>query len=70
MFAIIYGGRETETLNKLQYRSYMNMSLSTIQPSKLPPTESAAKYHSFSVYLKIFKWEILWKKQLKVLTWG
>ena len=47
-----------------------------LQPERLPPTESAIKYHSFRVYLQMQQWlgvdldETLWgwKKENDVLV--
>ena len=52
----IYGGKQTEGLNKLQYRKYSEKvatSLSQVDPKNLPPTSAAAKFHSYRVFLQV-----------------
>ena len=55
MFLLLYGGKIDDRLHQLRYTSYIKMfaSSSKISPSKLPPTERAAWYHSLRVYLQV-----------------
>ena len=46
-YAITYGGKPEESLNKLRYLKLMEMISScktTLDPQKLPPTEKAAYF--------------------------
>ena len=54
---LLYGGEVEETLPSLRYRLYMKMAASStkISPSKLPPTDRAAYFHSLRVYLQVTK---------------
>ena len=55
----VYGGRESDTLNKLRHVKY-NQKLSTcsttFHPCNLPPTSSAAKFHSQRTYFQVQDW--------------
>lgn len=39
-------------------------------PSKLPPTERAAWFHSLRVYLQVTQWKTLMETQMNALEWG
>ena len=55
MFILLYGGKDEDDLCKLRYNQYMKMTAGTnrINPSKLPPSERAAYFHSLRVYLQV-----------------
>ena len=48
VFVLLYGGNSNDTLESIRHRCYMKMaaSLNRLNPSKLPPTERAAHFHS------------------------
>jgi hypothetical protein len=51
LFIKMYQGKEGDTLNGLRYVRYMNALASSersIRPETLPPTESAARFHSLA----------------------
>ena len=55
----LYGGKPTDTLNELRYVRYvqkMSTSKKAVQPSNLPPTASAAKFHSMRTYYQTYLW--------------
>ena len=55
----MYTGAVGDTLYKLRLlRFHQNVATSTrfVQPENLPPTSSAAKYHSLRVYLQVQIW--------------
>ena len=52
----LYKGNHREDLNSLRYKRFCEKaatSTSHVQPQSLPPTSSAAKYHSLRVYYQI-----------------
>ena len=55
LFVLLYGGKTGDSLTTLRYASYMKMAAtsSRIVPSKLPPTERAAHFHSLRAYLQV-----------------
>ena len=56
----MYTGAVGDTLYKLRLlRFHQNVATSTrfVQPENLPPTSSAAKYHSLRVYLQVQIWK-------------
>ena len=56
----IYGGKPGQTLDQLRYQRYLEKLASkskSVQAQSLPPTSSAAKYHSLRVYLQIREWK-------------
>ena len=55
LFVLLYGGKPGDTLQTLRYSNYMKMAASSsrIIPSKLPPTERTAHFHSLRVYLQL-----------------
>ena len=56
----IYNGKKEETLNTLRLTRYcekVTKSLTQVEPRSLPPTSSAAKYHSHRVFLQICQWK-------------
>ena len=56
LFVLLYGGKFEDTLEQLRYTNYMKMAASSskMAPSKLPPTERSAWFHSLRVYLQVF----------------
>ena len=59
LFVLLYKGKATDTLADLCYNLYMKMAASALKldPSKLPPTENAARHHSLRVYLQLWQWK-------------
>ena len=55
IFVLLYGGKAGYSLTALIYLSYMKMAASStyITPSKLPPTERTAHFHSLRVYIQV-----------------
>ncbi|KAL8599197.1 hypothetical protein ACOMHN_007913 [Nucella lapillus] len=71
----IYGGKQGDMLNTLRYVKYMqklSTSSSAFQPSKLPPTAAAAKFHCFRTYFQVQQWMKLQEDtfQLNAEDWG
>jgi hypothetical protein len=69
----LYGGNTEEGLNHLRYRLYMSMvSTSSVppRPERLPPTESAAKYHMLRVHLQVVQWKYLMAVDKNPEEWG
>ncbi|KAK6175354.1 hypothetical protein SNE40_013838 [Patella caerulea] len=59
VLVLIYGGKADERLNILRCRKWSEKvmtSSSPIQVQSLPPTEDAAKYHSYRVYHQVQVW--------------
>ena len=55
----IYNGRKTEDLSNLRCSVLCRKAISSktyVTPERLPPTESATKYHSMRVYFQIMVW--------------
>ena len=62
VFVNLYGGKNGQSLNNLQYYKYMDAVASNstyLDPQKLPPTERAAYFHSLRVHLQIIVWKRL-----------
>ncbi|KAK7492393.1 hypothetical protein BaRGS_00016266 [Batillaria attramentaria] len=60
----LLGGESKDTLDSLRHVKYMQKLSShsgtmAVQPQKLPPTSSAAKFHSKRVYLQVQEWKHL-----------
>ena len=55
LFILLYGDKNEDSLQSLQYTMYMKMvaSSSKIKPSKLPPTEQSAWFHSLRGYPQV-----------------
>jgi len=48
---ILYGGKETDVLDTMRHRRFvLTVSKKAIHPNMLPPTCTAAKYHSLRVF--------------------
>ena len=59
LFLLLYGAKET-TLNMHRYITHTRLNYSSknqVKPEKLPPTESAAEFHSLRVHCQILKWK-------------
>ena len=70
---LLYGGEEKDSLNHLRYVKYVQkvaISNKSFQPSSLPPSSSAAKYHCFRVYFQVQAWENLNDAYLDPRQWG
>ena len=70
---LLYGGEEKDSLNHLRYVKYVQkvaISTKSFQPSSLPPSSSAAKYHCFRVYFQVQAWENLNDASLDPRQWG
>ena len=66
----MYGGRDT-TLNSLRRKLFgdkVAKSLKSVDIKRLPPTDAAAKYHSYRVYLQTQIW--VGNVALKPEDWG
>ena len=73
IFRHLYGGKEVANLNDLRYKKYAHLlskSTKSLRPESLPPTESAARYHSLRVYLQTQRWKHLSESHLNPLDWG
>jgi len=72
LFVLMFNGKIEDTLTDLRYNIYMKMaaSASRIVPSKLPPTERSAWYHSLRVFLQVSEWTSLMECNLNPLEWG
>eukprot|EP00745_Piridium_sociabile_P030469 TRINITY_DN50548_c0_g2_i3.p1 TRINITY_DN50548_c0_g2~~TRINITY_DN50548_c0_g2_i3.p1 ORF type:complete len:545 (+),score=119.14 TRINITY_DN50548_c0_g2_i3:414-2048(+) len=56
---VLYGGKDTDSLDKLRHVRYMQKiatSVVSLHPKKLPPTSSAAKFHSMRTYFQVQEW--------------
>ena len=57
---ILYNGKVERNLDSLRYKIYCDKVVSSscyVHPQTLPPTSSAAKYHSVCVYYQIRQWQ-------------
>jgi len=72
LFVIVFGGKQSDSLNTPRYAKYMEMvsSAKTIDPQKLPPTARAAHYHSLHVHLQVILWKELTTHFVVPLQWG
>ena len=58
--SIIFKENTDQTLNSVRHKRLVDkidIAKYFVKPEKLPPTESAAKYHSFRTYLQIIQWK-------------
>ena len=73
LFVIVFGGKESDSLNTLRYAKFMEVvaSAKNINPQKLPPTARAAHYHSLCVHLQVILWKEITTDTLDPLlcTW-
>ena len=72
LFVIVFGGKQSDSLNTLRHAKYMEMvaSAKKIDPQKLPPTERAAHYHSLRVHLQVILWKELSVNSINPIFWG
>ena len=74
LFIILFGGKQGDSLNFLQYVKLMEMisSNKAIDPKKLQPTERAAHFHSLRVHLQVMLWKKLIHEDLQLdpEQWG
>ena len=69
---VLYGAKKETSLDSLRQRKFfdkVSVKLSRVDPSTLPPTSSASKYHSFRVYLQVQQWKGL-NCVLNPESWG
>ena len=58
-FAILYNGKDDD-LDQMRYSMFCDKLVSSktqIKPEVLPPTSSAAKYHSVRVFCHVMQWK-------------
>ena len=73
IFIILYGGKHRDDLGKLRHNIYMKQvstSKSKIRPEILPPTKSAAEFHSYRVYLQVMQWSRFHSIGMSPNEWG
>lgn len=67
----LYGGGQTNNINSLRFEKFCQKvaaNISFVHPQTLPPTASAAKYHSYRVYYQVQEWT--GRMGLNPLDWG
>ena len=67
---ILFNSASTESLNSLRYSKCCQKVAPgnvCLQPENLPPTSSAASFHSLRVYLQVKEWK---RNQLQPQDWG
>ena len=73
LFVIMYGGKQSDSLNNLRYAKFMeivSLNKATLDPQKLPPTERAAFFHSSKVHLQVILWKKLTNSDMDPKQWG
>ena len=58
-FKCVYNGKTNEDLDALRFRKFVqkvNTSKVVVQVQTLPPTKSAARYHSLRTYFQVQTW--------------
>jgi len=73
LLALIYGGGLNDSLNHMRYIAYMNIITSgttQLRPEQLPPTENAARYHSYRAYIQVIQWKTLMDTSINPEEWG
>ena len=72
LFRCMYGANAQDTLTSLRYARNMQMVAkgSAIEPQRLPPTESAAYFHSLRVHLQVVRWRTVNNDELDHNDWG
>jgi len=73
LIVLLYGGKPTDTLQKMRYDSYSKMvAASTVRPhpERLPPTNKAAEFHILRTHLQAVVWQKLSCAALKPEEWG
>ena len=71
IIVILYGGLPVEGLDLLRFRKFTSKVMNTtsqVQVQSLPPTSSAAKYHSMRVFYQVHEW--LNDKTYMPTEWG
>ena len=66
----LYKGKVGEGLDALRYNTFCDKAISgksVISPQVLPPTSSAAKYHSYRVFAQVMQWK---GRDLNPTEWG
>ena len=66
----LYKGKEGEGLDALRYNTFCDKAVSGksfIKPQALPPTSSAAKYHSYRDFAQVMQWK---GRDLDPTEWG
>lgn len=73
----LYGGEEDDSLNKLRYIRYNRQlaysKAAAVDARRLPPTHSAAKFHSLRTYFQVQIWKRLESEKAMPLSaenWG
>jgi hypothetical protein len=70
IFKLVFNGKKQESLNHLRFRKFVmkaNTGSTCVQVQCLPPTEAAARFHSFRVYLQVQTWI---GNELNPVEWG
>ena len=69
----LYKGRPGDTLNKMRYTEYCEISSSSSvrpQPERFPPTERSAGFHVLRSHHQATVWKTLNSDVLNPLQWG
>ena len=69
-FVAVFGGEDREKLDHLRYQKFVhkaNVSRAVVQVQTLPPTSSAARFHSRRVYLQVQLWL---DRPMNAVEWG
>ena len=72
VMTIIFGGENTSSLTDMRYKMFMKKVVcakSFVTPERLPPTESATKFHCLRVYYQVMVWMGM-EGDLDPLDWG
>ena len=72
LFLLLYGAKEA-TLNIHRYITYTRLNYSSknqVKTERLPPTESAAEFHSLRVHCQILKWKNEDQTDFSPTHWG
>ena len=67
--AILYNGKDDD-LHQMRYSMFCDKRISSkmqIKPEVLPPTSSAAKYHSMRVFCQVMQWK---GREIDSTKWG
>ena len=70
--AVIFGGESTSSLAAMRYKIFTKKvaaAKSFVTPERLPPTESATKFHCLRVYYQVMVWMGM-EGDLDPLDWG
>jgi hypothetical protein len=73
LLVLIYGGKDTDNLNRMRYTLYMSMCASFRAkpvPERLPPTEDAAFFHCLRAYCQTMEWKMLQTGLMNAEEWG